>query len=263
MESVLQQSLALAHSPALEEKITALEARIQALEETARQAVPHAPEAQAMTAETLRQMEERIKEQEQQSESLKAEISEEQKAAWRIVALWQAYDTLAEEARAGGAFADSLFRLASLANDNAVIQRALDELKPYADHGVVTIEFLRENFADIIPEALIAYRNPGENAQLQDKVAINLASLVSIRKVGMLEGTTPEAIVARAELKLKEADVAAALGEIKALPEASKAAFVAWVELAQGYVARATALESIRRELMARTQATHATPEAP
>ncbi|MBV6651434.1 MAG: hypothetical protein KI789_17050, partial [Hoeflea sp.] len=67
--------------------------------------------------------------------------------------------------------------------------------------------------------------DPGDpEAGLVDRLMSSAMSVVKVRRVGDVEGDSAEAIVARAEARLLNGDLDAALAEWNTLPEASRAA---------------------------------------
>ncbi len=237
-----------------EKNTEALEARIAALEDTIHQLQASTAHNASVSPETIRTMQEKLAAQEEQTQTMKQELNSEQQAAWQITALWQAYGTLSEDARSGNSFMDALLRFSNLAPDSKDMQQALDTLLPYAENGIVTLDFLRDNFADIIPEALRPAAEPAHDASTSNQLSFNLSSLVRIRKVGKPQGTTPDAVIARAESALKEGDVSLAFSEINSLPDDTRSAFQAWQEHAQSYLIRDKALNTLRHALMVQTE---------
>jgi hypothetical protein len=65
----------------------------------------------------------------------------------------------------------------------------------------------------------------------------NLANLVSIRRVGEIQGRDVEARVARAEVDLHAGDLARAVAEVSALRGSARAAAGDWLDEARGRLA--------------------------
>ncbi len=225
-----------------QDKIAALEARLAQLEEDrARQP--------ADVTEAVKSLEARLEEQEVQAAALKASIGSGQQAAWKAVALWQAFDGFAAKAQAGAPYADSLDRFSELTTENPTIQGALESLKPYAENGIATREFLSALFADVLPEAFHAADAPGDNASFWARLRYNFSGWITIRKTSDVAGDSSHARLTRAEASLNEGNVADALKEIESLPEELQAPFTAWLDHAKGYIAREEALDAIRQHL--------------
>jgi hypothetical protein len=120
----------------------------------------------------------------------------------------------------GGSFMSELEAFASVAPDDP----AVPELRDLAARGVPSRSDLVAGFSDAASKA-IAAADPGDpNAGLVDRLMSSAMSVVKVRKVGDVQGDSAEAIAARAEARLLNGDLDAALAEWNALPEASRAA---------------------------------------
>ena len=118
------------------------------------------------------------------------------------------------------------------------LQSAMDRLGALASDGVVTVDQLTREFAGLARQ-IIAATAPDEGwvADLWGRVR----SVVSVRRTGDIEGDTTQAIVARAEVRLGDRDVAGAVSELDSLDGLSLELVRPWLELAR---ARATADEA-------------------
>lgn len=120
----------------------------------------------------------------------------------------------------GGSFMSELEAFASVAPEDP----AVAELRDLAARGVPSRATLVAAFSDAASEA-IAAADPGDpEAGLVDRLMSSAMSVVKVRRVGDVEGDSAEAIVARAEARLLNGDLDAALSEWNTLPEASRAA---------------------------------------
>lgn len=112
----------------------------------------------------------------------------------------------------GGPYANELSTLRNLADDPE-LAAALQPLAAHADRGIPTRQTLRARFdavgREIVRRARVA-RADGWLQPLFDR----LSSLVSVRRVGEVPGDSPVAIVARAERRLLEDDLAGAAAEL-------------------------------------------------
>ena len=88
-------------------------------------------------------------------------------------------------------------------------------------------------FPDFAARAAAAARQPGETAPLGERLLSGLSRVIVVRPVGRLEGTAPEARLARAEVQLHEGDLEAALASLGGLPPAAQAALSPWWDRAQ------------------------------
>lgn len=120
----------------------------------------------------------------------------------------------------GSAFMPELEAYASVAgNDDAVTA-----LRNYAASGVPTASSLADDFSPVANRIVAAGQGIDENASITDRLMSSARGLVQVRPVGEVEGDTPGAIAARIETDLKAGDLAAALTEWDALPDAAKEA---------------------------------------
>jgi len=104
-----------------------------------------------------------------------------------------------------------------------------------AEAGVPTLPELRLSFdpmaRDVVRRALA-----GEEESVVGEALNRVADLVSIRRTGIVEGESADAIVARAETALEQDDVATALDALDALPEDLRAVARSWIEAARAKV---------------------------
>ncbi|MBC7282457.1 mitofilin family membrane protein [Hoeflea sp.] len=227
-----------AASAALDERLAALEDRIAALGETGATAAPDP----AVSAE--------IGEMRAAQSGLQTALADLQtrtsaqmsEMASQIAALEQGQADMAEQlgepgrqvdlARAiaaaglksaidrGGSFMAELEAFASVAPDDP----AVPELRDLAASGVPSRSRLIESFPEAATTAIAAAEPGDPEAGLVDRLMSSALSVVKVRKVGDVEGDTAEAITARAEARLIDGDLDAALAEWNNLPEASRAA---------------------------------------
>lgn len=120
----------------------------------------------------------------------------------------------------GGPFMAELEAFASVVPDDP----AVPELRDLAARGVPSRSRLIEDFPDAASTAIAAAEPVDENAGLVDRLMSSAMSVVKVRKVGDVEGDSAEAIAARAEARLHDGNLDAALAEWNALPEASRLA---------------------------------------
>jgi len=151
----------------------------------------------------------------------------------------------------GGSFTTELEAFASVAPEDP----AVPELRDLAARGVPSRADLVAGFSDAASKAITA-ADPGDpEAGLVDRLMSSAMSVVKVRKVGDVQGDTAEAIVARAEDRLLNGNIEAALTEWNTLPEASLAATA---DYGDALAARARA-----EKLIAAAMAPSAPSEAP
>ncbi len=119
----------------------------------------------------------------------------------------------------GGPFMAELDALASITPDDPAVER----LRPYAATGIASRAELVRRFGDVADTILSAIHQPDPNEGIGQRLLSSALSVVKVRPVGNVEGTTPEAILARMEDKLQNGDLKGASLEWESLPEQGKA----------------------------------------
>ena len=120
----------------------------------------------------------------------------------------------------GGPFQVELQTLASVApNDDAVAA-----LQAFAAKGVPSRSDLIKRYPDAADQMLAVLNKPVAGQSLSDRLFKSAFSVIKVRPVGNVEGTSPEAIIARIGDKLQGGDLPGALKEWDALPDNLKAA---------------------------------------
>ncbi|MDF1608221.1 mitofilin family membrane protein [Hoeflea sp. YIM 152468] len=158
----------------------------------------------------------------------------------------------------GGSFMTELEAFASVAPDDP----AVAELRDMAARGVPSRSDLVAGFSDAAATAIAAAEPVDPQAGLVDRLMSSAMSVVKVRKVGDVEGDSAEAIAARAETRLLNGDIDAAVAEWNALPEASRAATAGFGE-ALAARARAEKLIAAAVAPPGPAAASPAPPEAP
>lgn len=119
---------------------------------------------------------------------------------------------LAEATKASAPFEKALnaFAIASPSDP------AARELRPYSLKGVPTQATLLSTFDGVVT-GIIENERAGQEATFFGALRNRFAGLISIRPVGEVEGTSTKAIVARAERRIADGDLAAAEKELRDL----------------------------------------------
>ena len=102
-----------------------------------------------------------------------------------------------------------------------------------ASTGAPSRATLALEFPDFAARAAAAARQPSETAPLGERLLAGLSRVILVRPVGRLPGDAPEARLARAEVRLNEGDLEAALASLAGLPPAAQAALAPWWDRAQ------------------------------
>lgn len=155
--------------------------------------------------------------------------------------------SLADVARTARPFAEelaSLERVLPLSPD----LRALGRL---AQGGAPTRAGLAAEFETLAARAAVAARDPGRDADFLAKLRHALSSIVSIRQVGTTQGSTPDAVLGRAQKLLNEGDIEGALAAIEILPVPAQNVLAPWRSAAERRVEVDRHIAAIRADALA------------
>ena len=188
----------------------------------------------------------RIDELERQVASFSERLAEQ--AEQPGVALAIAASALKAAIDRGTPFMSELETYAAIAPDSPEIA-ALREL---AAAGVPTRAAIEARMPATATAMIDAGRQIDPQAGIVDRLLSSAQSLVSVRPVGMVEGSDTPAIVARMEALLRNGDLAGALAQYDTLPQAAKDA---GADLAAQMRARHSADEVVGRALAAALRA--------
>lgn len=109
----------------------------------------------------------------------------------------------------------------------------LTGLSRLAETGAPSRGALAISFETLAAKAASRSRKPPQDAGLGARIAYAAGKVVTIRQVDDVEGDSPDALVARAELSLQEGEVVAALALLDRLPPKGRAALASWREGAE------------------------------
>ncbi|MBI1685976.1 COG4223 family protein [Caulobacter hibisci] len=132
--------------------------------------------------------------------------------------------SLAEASQGSEPFADavaSLERVLPMSSET----RALERL---ARSGAPTVAGLAAGFDDLAGAASVAAHDPGPDAGALARLRHALSRVVTIRQVGSITGTSPDALLARAQARLDAGDVLGALKVLDGLPTSARPTLAAW-----------------------------------
>jgi uroporphyrinogen-III synthase len=145
-------------------------------------------------------------------------------------------------------FAAELALLPPLAQGNARLDDAIAVLRPLATRGVAARTTLVNEFPAMAKAALA---EDLADDSLGQRVLGKIKAIVSLRRVGDVEGDTAEARLARAEAALNAGDIAKAVGLVKALPPQTSRATAAWLGRAEAHLAAQRAVDQLAAEAVA------------
>lgn len=205
----------------LDEELQAFQAELRAAVEAAREEMRQAEaQAEALAAEAARAAEAEQARAAEEAAALRQAAEAEAAAAARRAAVARLVATV----ESGEPYADEL--------------AALDEPVPVpllnaADTGVPSLAALQERFPEAARRALDASIRGGMGESPVDRFSAFLRVQTGARSLEPRAGDDPDAVLSRAEAAVRAGDLAAALAEIEALPEAGRAEMAGWIDAAQ------------------------------
>lgn len=170
-----------------------------------------------------------------------------QKSVADAAAAALAVSTMAEAANSSRPFSEELAGLQRVLPGSP----SLRALEPLARLGAPTRAGLAVQFGNLAGRAASAARNPGADADLFARIRYALSSIVSIRHVGSIKGSTPDAILARAQVLLDEGDIEGAVAALEALPDPAREVLAPWFAAANRRVEIDRHVASVRADALA------------
>ena len=135
-------------------------------------------------------------------------------------------------------------------------EKVLTSLAPFATTGIPTAQAMAQELRALLPAMLKISGAQVPQGGFLERLQANAGKLVHIRPVDAPPGDVPSAVLARLEVDAAKADIAAALGDLGKLADATRAPAQAWIKRAKACQDALTAAASIRRRHGARTRAT-------
>ena len=253
LDAALASPRPAATDPALASRISALEGEVKATAETigilgrrsdaaATAATAARPAAGAVQRADLDALAQRVTLIERAAKTLEAELAKRPPPPTGDSAsrLALAAAALERAVGRGDPFAPELAAAKALGAEAG----ALAPLEPFAAAGVPSAAALARELAALAPELRETTAGAAREVGVLDRLAANAERLVRVRPLEGAAGSDPAAVVARIEVKAREADIAGALAELAALPPALRAPAQDWIIKAQ---ARTAALAASRR----------------
>jgi hypothetical protein len=234
-EIVDSQSIA-----ALKEEVASLEAKLKALAE----AELGQGEGSRVTPEVA-ELDERLGRIEATLPPLLDAIDKEAEDT-RAATFAMAFANLRAAVDAGRPYVAELSTLAALSPGAGDVGELLD----YEDEGIPTLRQLTISFKEtrdgMAPNPAVA-----DSDSVLDRLMSSAESLVKVRRVdGSAEGDAPDAILARAEAKLEEGDLAAAVEEVATLQGPPRDAFATWLDQARARLSAEKTLQRLQNILL-------------
>lgn len=163
---------------------------------------------------------------------------------------------LRDALRGSGPFVAELALIGDLAasgalGDGAALNQLAAPLAPHAETGLPTLALLQASFP-AAARAAFAQAQGGADGGWIAGILRRLSALITIRPLGLVEGQSAGAIVARAETYLMAGDLAAALSELDGLSGPAAEAVRSWREKAAGRLAARRTLTGLGQLLIGR-----------
>lgn len=177
-------------------------------------------------------------------EALDAADRADVEAATGGTALALAIGQLRVALRLSSPYATELAQVRSLVQDDVEATALLMPLDANAGQGVPTLEGLRRRF----PEAarLAAAAGQGDDSEgFMGGVLRRISKVVTVRPVGMVEGEDAGSVVARAEARLEDGDLAGAVRELDGLTGLAAEAIASWRGQAEARLAADQAVSAL------------------
>ena len=132
-------------------------------------------------------------------------------------------------------YADDLALLRKLSGDNPRMNRALQHLAPYAESGVMNRQTLQAELKGLAADIVTA-EVQGQDISVRDAASKRLQRMSRASAPDDIKGTSPDAVVARAQVLLDKGDVKGAMRELQRLDGPSAEAARPWLNNAANYV---------------------------
>ena len=120
---------------------------------------------------------------------------------------------------------------------------ALAALARHADAGIATTPMLSARFPDVVNGIVEAGR--ADDGSWVDQTVGRLRGIVTVRRIGEVNGASAEAVVARAERRLAAGDLAATVAELESLEAAMADAAAPWLAEAAARLEAERALDAL------------------
>ena len=126
-------------------------------------------------------------------------------------------------------FLSELAALGALAEDKTSLRNSLSALDPYAAKGIPGLNQLRSEFSSLAGTIVQVDKMPQGDGWI-DRTIARLSTSLKWRRTDNVAGAGVEAVVARAEHLLKNADLPGSLNELKALTGRPATIAAPWIE---------------------------------
>jgi hypothetical protein len=237
-------------------RIAALEERLSAIEAIPTDGAAASPAAMAAQAQALKALQDEVAALKSGADTglsglaqqAEARLKEATAAAEALKAETQALGAATRAQTALGLVMAAMESGAPFAGALPDLGEVPEALSSQAAAGVPTLQALRDSFPEAARQALEASLRADMGATWAERIGSFLKSQTGARSLTAREGSDPDAVLSRAEAALGKGDLAVALAELDALPEAGKVALTDW----RGRAAARQAAQAALAELAAR-----------
>ena len=162
-----------------------------------------------------------------------------------VVAVGQLQQTVLS----GQPYEEPLARMAALAKKNENFTTAILTLTPTAKQGVATQRALSDQFPSVVRTVMKADKKGGDG--FFERTWQRVGSLITIRRVGEVDGKETDAILARAERRLVAGELAATIELMESLRGPASVAARAWLDRAKTRLRAEHALADLQSQVIA------------
>jgi hypothetical protein len=135
----------------------------------------------------------------------------------------------------------------ALAGDDPRIAPALARVEAATAAGAPTQAQLRERFSAVATAAVLEWRRFDDESSWWRPIADRLTALVAVRRVGDVAGDDVEAVLARAEHRLAQGDLAGAIAGAESIQGPAAPIIAPWLAQARARLAVDGALDALSR----------------
>lgn len=175
--------------------------------------------------------------------------AQEQRRTGQGHGLVLAVGQLRQTVLAGRPYGPPLAAVAALAKGDQGLSAAIGTLSTGAKMGIATERALSDQFPSVARAVLRAEGSAGDG--FLQRTWQRLSALVTVRRIGEVEGEEIDAVLARTERRLASGDLAAAVEMMANLAGPAGDAARAWLERAQGRLAAEDALAALQSRAIA------------
>ncbi|MDB5396572.1 MAG: hypothetical protein JWM91_4078 [Rhodospirillales bacterium] len=176
-----------------------------------------------------------------------AAVADKRQQALRAEAIVLAVGQLRAKLATSKPFAKEIGVLRAMVGGDADMVAALDQIQPFADAGVPSVDDLAKDFARMAP-VLVRSAVVGDGQSWWRQALYHVETVISIRRVGEnTAGDSTDAIVARAEGKVDDGDLPGAVSALQALSTLPAQMASSWIGDAQHRIAADAAETELTR----------------